>query len=108
MTAKVTKKTPIKKTKTPKARATAAKARTVAASMDKGALRIWNLRLGLLLVALAVTVVLVGSHTSEPVTVQYLAKDALASEAAGHEVLATATRHLVDIRLSWVVAKFLL
>jgi hypothetical protein len=42
---------------------------------------------------------------------QYLAKDALATEAAGKSgevVLGPATRHLWDVNVSWLVAKFLL
>jgi hypothetical protein len=53
--------------------------------------------------------VVVGNSHNIEITTQYLAKDALATEAAhGQTVWAAATRHLVDIRLSWVVAKSLL
>lgn len=119
-----------KKTKTVKAKAkavkpkaaTAAKAKTTAAakpkavqapkiqSIDKqkSGLRAWNLRLGIVLVVLAAAVVIVGDSASAPLTTQYLAKDALASDAAGKDVLATASRHLWDVPVAWMVAKFLL
>lgn len=56
----------------------------------------------------AVAIVLLGGSQTVPITAQYLATDQLASQAAGHEVLAPAVRHLWDVQLSWVVAKFLL
>ena len=112
MTAKAA-KAPTKKTKTakPKAKVAATTKPSVAqkeTGSPKNNLRAWNLRLGLLLVVMAVAVVVAGNSETVPVTTQYLAKDTLASEAAGHDVLATATRHLADVRLSWIVAKFLL
>lgn len=69
-----------------------------------------NLWLGLALVVLAVAAVAAaGDATTVPVTTQYLAKDALATEAsASGDVFAAATRHLVDLPVSWMVAKFLL
>lgn len=60
-----------------------------------------------MLLLLAVAVVVFGNSTTASFTTQYLAKDTLSSEAAGHEVLATATRHLWDVNLSWLVAKLL-
>lgn len=74
----------------------------------KRSLRLLSIRLGVILVVLAVAVVVVGDSTTVPLTTQYLAKDVLATEAAGgSEVLATATRHLADVNVSWLVAKFL-
>ncbi len=70
-------------------------------------MRAWNLRLGILLVLLAVAVVVAGNSASTPLTMHYLAKDTLTSEAAGHEVLGAASRHLWDVHVSWLVAKFL-
>jgi hypothetical protein len=55
----------------------------------------------------AVAIVVFGGSQTVPITAQYLANDALASEAAGHQVLALATRHLADVPLSWVAAKAL-
>lgn len=111
MTAKAAKAT-TKKTKTTKSKAAVAtkprlsSGKSVAGNSN---LRAWNLRLGLVLVLLAVAVIVFGNSHSVPITTQYLAKDALATEAAhGQTVLATATRHLIDVRLSWIVAKSLL
>jgi hypothetical protein len=117
MTAKAA-KAPIKKTKTTKAKTTAtnvAKATTKATTSTsknprspKSNLRIWNLRFGIVLLLLAVAVVVFGNDKTLPLTTQYLAKDALGTEAAaGQTVFATATRHLWDVHVSWIVAKFL-
>jgi len=74
----------------------------------KRGLQVLSLRLGAILLVLAVAVVVAGNSASVPLTTQYLAKDVLGTEAAGgSEVLATATRHLADINVSWIVAKFL-
>lgn len=66
-------------------------------------LRKWNVWLGLLLLVEAVAIAVIGTDRSFPVTTQYLAVDTLASEATGGQTLAVATRHLFDVRLSWVV-----
>lgn len=71
-------------------------------------LRKWNLRLGVVFALQAIAIVIIGTAVSYPITSQYLAVDALASEATGGQTLAVATRHLVDLRLSWVIAAFLL
>jgi len=46
------------------------------------------------------------SRGIEPITTSYLTQDKLASEAAGHPVLVTATHHLFDLRLAYLVAAF--
>lgn len=75
---------------------------------QKRGLRVLSLRLGIVLLVLAVAIVLAGNSSTAPLTTQYLAKDVLATDAAGgKEVLATATRHLADINISWLVVKFL-
>lgn len=75
---------------------------------QKRGLRLWNIRLGLALLVLAVAVVVAGNSFSAPLTTQYLARDVLATEAAGGTVtLATAIRHLADVHVSWLVAAFL-
>lgn len=122
MTAKAA-KAPTKKTKTTKPKAAAASkpkvTNTVAKTpakptskksplSPKDGLRKMNLALGVVLAAEAVAVVVAGNSRAVQITNQYTAKDVLASEATGHEVLATATRHLTDVRLSWLVALFLL
>lgn len=78
-----------------------------APDMQQRNLQKWNLRFAFLLVAEAVAIVAVGGGQTVPVTTQYLAIDPLATEAAGHQVLAAATRHLFDVPLALVVAKFL-
>lgn len=121
MTAKAAKASTTKKTKTVKPKSAAAskpKTTKVAATVAKPSARkwannslgAWNLRLGILLVVLAIAVVVAGGNETVPLTTQYLARDALASqaEAAGGDVLAPATRHLWDVNVSWLVAKFLL
>jgi hypothetical protein len=122
MTAKTAKASP-KKTKISKSRtkpaakaSPAVKAEVVekvqAASKrpdSKRSLRMWNIRLGVVLILLAVVVVVIGNSSTVPLTTQYLSKDALATEAAGgKEVLAPAIRHVADVRVSWLVAKFLI
>jgi hypothetical protein len=114
MTAKAA-KAPTKKPKTTKPKskpAVVSKPQAIEKKAEKKvdgkkSLRLWNIRLGLVLVAVAVAVVVAGKTTSVPLTVQHLAKDALATEVAGHDVFAPATRHLFDVHVSWLVAKFL-
>lgn len=71
-------------------------------------LRKMNLWMALVLAAEAATIVTFGGTKAAPVTTSYLAVDQLASDAAGHQVLSLATRHLFDMRLSLVAAKALL
>ena len=119
MTAK-TAKAPTKKPKLAKAKAAESKAaatkvkpevsaaKTAEKKVDhKRSLRLWNLRLGTVLLLLAIAIIVFADSQSAPVTMQYLAKDELASEAAGQDVLAPAIRHLWDVQISWLVAKFL-
>jgi hypothetical protein len=70
--------------------------------------RMWNLRFGALLILQAAAIVFLGRDVSTPVNGQYLAVDTLASEATGQQTLATASRHLFDLPVVWVVAAFLL
>lgn len=110
MTAK-TAKAPTKKSKTTKQKPeVVSKVKTVEKKPVKDNLRAWNIRFGIVLIAEAVAVVVAGSSKTVELTNQFLAKDALATEAAGTgtDVLATATRHITDVRLSWIVAGFLL
>jgi hypothetical protein len=75
---------------------------------QRRSLRKWNIRLAVLLAIQAVVIVVVGGSQTVPITAQYLSVDQLASQAAGHEVLAPAVRHLWDVQLSWIAAKMLL
>ncbi len=84
------------------------KSETVVAPAKQQTLGIWNLRAALFLAAQAVGVVIVGNKFSEAITVRYPSVDQLATTANKHQVLATATRHLFDVRLSYVAVAFLL
>jgi hypothetical protein len=79
-----------------------------ASSLDAPKLRKWNLWLALLFAAQAVAIYVIGTAKTVPVTVSYPSVDPLASEAAGHQVMATASRTLWDARLACMVAVFLL
>lgn len=68
-------------------------------------LRKMNLWLALAFGVQMAAILLFGGAKSVPVTAQYLGVDQLASDMAGHQVLAAATHHLFDMRLSIVAAK---
>jgi hypothetical protein len=70
-------------------------------------LRKMNLWLAVAFGLQAVAVVLFGGGKTVPVTSQFLSVDTLASESNGHQVLALATRHLFDVRLTVLAAIFL-
>ena len=107
-TVKKAKPAAVKTSKPAKVKAPAAiKPAKPAKKARKFSLAAWNLQLGIVLVALAAGVVIFGGAQSAPLTTQYLAKDTLGSEVAGRDVLATATHHLADVRISWLVAAFL-
>jgi hypothetical protein len=67
-------------------------------------LRMWNIRLAIVLLAEAAAIVIAGSSKTVELTTQYLSKDVLGSEVAGREVFAAATRHVADLPLAWAVA----
>lgn len=71
-------------------------------------LRKWNIWMGLLLLAQAIAIVLIGTDRSYPVTTNYLAEDTLVSEGTGGQSLAVATRHLFDVPFAWLVGVALL
>jgi len=68
----------------------------------------WYKWLGLALFAEGLVVVVLNKAVTAPVSMQYPAVDALASESNGHQVLALASRHLADVHIGWVVATFLI
>jgi hypothetical protein len=100
------------KTKTQKAAAKTAPAATAAATAKPKvkpagqlpSLRTWNIWLAVVFALQAVALVLYTGSKSYPLTMQYLAPDALATEANGHQVLAAATRHLLDVHIAWLLA----
>jgi len=65
----------------------------------------WNLGLAALHFIQGVAVVLLATKSSLPVTTNYLTLDTLASKA-GSPALVSATRHLFDINLAYLVAAF--
>ena len=73
-----------------------------------GKLARWYKWLGLLLFAEGLAVVVLNRSVTAPVTLQYPAIDALASESTGHQVLGLASRHLADVHVGWMVATFLI
>jgi len=110
------KKTPSKNRTVKTAKTKAAPQKAVAAKLGKvfkasnnplEQLRMWNIRFAVMLVLEAIALVVLAKSVLMPVTTQYLAVDPLATEAAGHQMLAVATRHLVDLPLAWVAAAFL-
>jgi len=76
--------------------------------IDLEKLRKLNVWLGAIFFLQAIAVVLFGGSKSASITTHYLSIDQLGSQAAGHQVLGAATRHLFDIRLTVVAAIFLL
>lgn len=72
------------------------------------ALNRWNICLAILFALQAIVILVLGKSYSLPVVNHYLTPDTLASQAAGHTVLAAAVRHLFDINLRYLVAAFLL
>ncbi len=77
------------------------------AALELEQLRNMNLWLALIFGVQAVAAVLFGGSKVAPVTTSYLATDQLSTQAAGHQVVAAAVRHLFDIRFTVVIAIFL-
>jgi hypothetical protein len=71
-------------------------------------LRRWNIWLAVLLVAQAIAIIIMGKSSALPINGGLMNVDALASEAAGHQVLVPAVRHLFDVNILVVVIVFLL
>jgi hypothetical protein len=71
-------------------------------------LKKWNYWLAGLYALQAIAIVILGSKAALPITAQYPAVDALASEAAGHQVIGGAFRQLFDVQIGWMVATFLI
>lgn len=92
--------------KTTKKRATARSVATTKTHLLS--LKNWNIGLAVLYAAQAIALLVVSTGKSYPVTTTFLGKDTLASQVTGHSVVVSATRHLADIPLVWLVATFLL
>jgi hypothetical protein len=104
-----TKSAPVKVSKyaTAKAARNAARPKKTPKRITVRSLRSWNLWLGLLLVAEAVVIGVIGKSSSMAITSNFLNVDTLASRSAGHAVYAQASSHSFDINLVLVVAVFL-
>src|SRR2546430_1746377 len=70
-------------------------------------LRRMNLAQAVVFALEMVAVVLFGGTKTVAVVAHYLAVDQLASQANGHQVLATASRQLFDVRITVLAALFL-
>jgi uncharacterized membrane protein len=66
----------------------------------------WNRWLAALHVVQGLAILLLSATHLLPVTTNYLTTDSIQSAVAGHSVLASATRHLFDVNLAYVVAAF--
>jgi len=75
-------------------------------SISYASLRKWNLSLGVLHFVQGLIIIILSKSSALPVVTHYLAVDSLASQAAGHPVLAAAQRHLFDVNLAYLVAAF--
>ena len=66
-----------------------------------------NMTLAVVYAAQAVAILILGKAVTLPVVSHYLTTDTLASQAAGHKVLALAVRHLFDIDIRYLIVAFL-
>jgi len=66
----------------------------------------WNRNLAIMHAVQGVVVLLLSTAKTFPVTTNFLGVDALATRVSGDVVLAAGTRHLFDVRLSWLLAAF--
>lgn len=103
--AKTTSKTKATQTVKAPAKKVAAKVAKPVKKISFESLNKWNLALAALHFIQGVAVVLLATKSSLPVTTNYLTLDTLASKA-GSPALVSATRHLFDINLAYLVAAF--
>lgn len=66
----------------------------------------WNVGLGVLHAFQGILILLLASTSKLPITTNYLTNDTLAAQSVGHVVLVSATRHLFDVNLAYLVAGF--
>lgn len=60
--------------------------------------------LGIVYLLQGLAVLLFGRNVTAPLTLQYPSIDTLASEAAGHQVVGIANRHVADVHIAWILA----
>ncbi len=71
-------------------------------------LKKWNIIVAVLFALQAAAILIIGKAYALPVETHYLAIDSLASQLAGHNVLAPAVRRIFDIDIRYLVMAFLL
>src|SRR3989344_2605610 len=106
-----TKKTKGSKAKTKKSTTKAAKVdktNTVNKNSLISSLKKWNLLIAVLFAGQAAAILVMSKSVTLPVVAHFLAPDTLASQGAGHTVMALAVRRLFDVNLAYLVAAFLL
>jgi heliorhodopsin len=81
--------------------------RKPASKITTTGLQQWNKYLAVLYAAQGLLILLLSVSRAYPVTTSFLGLDTLQTQVQGHTVLATATQHLFDINLVYVVAAFL-
>jgi hypothetical protein len=64
----------------------------------------WNKWLAVLYGVQGIALLVASVTKTAPVTAAYLTSNTFASETAGHTVLATAMRHIMDVNLAWLLA----
>lgn len=87
---------------------TVAASKAADAGTPAGKLAKWHKVLGIFFLLQGLVVIVLGRSVTAPITVQYPAVDTLASEAAGHQVVGIASRHIMDLPMEWVLAVMLL
>ncbi|HEY5667749.1 MAG TPA: heliorhodopsin HeR [Candidatus Saccharimonadales bacterium] len=75
-------------------------------SITMPGLNAWNRWLAVLHAAQGIIILLLSTMRVFPVQTTYLTLDPSASDIAGHPVLASATKHLFDVNLAYLVAAF--
>lgn len=84
----------------------AAKIKTTKTTITTASLHTWNKWLAVLHAVQGLAILVLSTTKTFPLTTGYLSIDPLASEAAGSAVLATATRHVADINIAYLIAAF--
>lgn len=67
----------------------------------------WNQSFAAVFLIQGIVILILSATKTYPVYTTYLTLDPLASQVAGHTVLANATKHLFDINMAYLVATFL-
>ena len=78
-------------------------------SITYGNLRILNLVVAILYLIQGILILVLSDPIKglQSITTNFLAEDQLASSASGHQVLVSASHHLLDLNIAYVVAAFL-